>query len=181
MKVEFRTAVLRNLRKLLETCKIGDTELTDRVHIGRLVFGPEMTGTFISIIEPPVDFSKFNTQPVSDAVKTDWHLLIQGFMKSSDNVELCENAYAFLANVKTVLYNTRNVRDGGNILGLGFNRKGVGQVYQQEQACSVLDLQVGSGVVRPDEIVQNCINFWLEVSLSIVENPLNPFVQLGDN
>lgn len=174
--IEFRTAVLLNLQKVLETCKYNDKPLTGKVHLYELKFGTEQDDVFISIIEPPVDFSKFATKPYSTMVENELHVLVQGYMKGTDHDELFRNAMAFLADAKRVLYEARNKGRGEKTLDLGPSSIQT----KNDEICggsNVFDIQVGNGVIRPDEIVENNMNFWLEVSIKLIECPLKPFVK----
>lgn len=175
--VPFRYLILKQLQALVEQCYCGDESLKGRVHIGRMDYGSETQSPFVAFIEPPLDFSTFKVKPFSQAATYDWHVLVQGFTSgiASNGDKTSKDCYAFLADVRKLLYATRIGKNNQvNILNLG----GIQGSLNEGQSNLILDLQIGAGVIRPDERVPDRCNFWLELSFQLAESVKEPFVKI---
>lgn len=134
-------------------------DLTDAVFRGRTMFGATDPLPMVSIIEPAVPEEIIPTAHKNPNAAYPWPLIVQGFVQD-DFLNPCDPAYRLMAEVKQVLTQEK-VRDRGyNSFGLG-NR--------------LYDLNIGQGIVRPNEEVNGSAFFWLAISASIVEDMLNPW------
>jgi hypothetical protein len=121
----------------------------------------------ISVLEDPRNVEQDAASNGSPASKGSWNLLVQGFVEDdSDNPT--DPAYQLLAEVKKALIAAReagapSVNSSANYLGLG-----------NKTPC-VMDIRLGSGVVRPADEFSAKAYFWLPVTLDLAEDHSQPF------
>lgn len=164
----FRLAVLIALTNLFERINPADGytyDLTGRVHRGRLVFGEDDAVPLISILEAPLPDSELPTPLASGIWHGPWRLMIQGWV-DDDKANPTDPAHFLMADIKRALANERKRAI----------QPGKGNTMLNMPKGRVSDIIVGPGVVRPpEEGVQELANFYLSVTLEIVENMSDPY------
>lgn len=134
---------------------------SERVIRGRDRFGEGDPLPFVSILEDFRANAVAHGGEASTKGKSEWKLLIQGFVKD-DPVHKTDAAYVLAADVVKALIAARAQRY--SILGLG------------EKMPCVVDLKMDHPVVRPpDGEISSVSFFFLTVTLTLVEDMQNPF------
>lgn len=158
--------VLQGLTEVFKGIRKDDGyafDIGERVYRGRLNYGDEEKGaTFISIIEPPQPQEQQPLPgPGGSELTGSWDLVIQGFTPE-DRANPSDPAQYLLADMKRALglHRRANMRGERNYLGM---------------ANTVLDIQVGTGVVRPPDDLSISAYCYLIVRLTIVEDTANPY------
>jgi len=165
----FRVRVIEGLESALEEINTANgypVDLTDAVLWGRTRYDEADPLPMVSLLEPPVppDWDKAMMTKVYGA--GDWPLLVQGFVPD-DYEKPTAAAYALAAAVKRRLAIEKFTDNASNIFGMGPKTRRDGN--------HVLDLFIGSEVVRPADEQSAKAFFWLPLSLKIVENHLQPY------
>jgi len=170
----FRLRVQKALTAALKeiTPANGDThdlsDVTDRTGLteakvvrGRDTFGDGDPLPLVCILEDPRMLDANNADDGYTASSGDYRLFVQGFVED-DRENPTDPAYLLVAEVIRAL--VRQKKDRFNILGLG-----------DTKPC-VESMVIGQPVVRPgDDIVSSVANFYLPVTLKLVEDLEEPF------
>lgn len=135
------------------------TNMVDRVKRGRLIFGEKDPVPMISILEVPIPLDQIVPPPDSTYSNGTWELLIQGFAKDDPDYPT-DPAHVLMAATKKRLAEEKRKNRDFKLLGMGKH---------------ITDLRIGAGVVRPPDEVSAKAYFWLNLSLDIVEDLLDPF------
>lgn len=184
----FRLRVLKALTAALKTITVADGyrhDLADKSDVqhgvtvteafvfrGRQQFGDDDPLPMVSVLEHPRALDALLAPGGEQDRIGEWDLLIQGFVKD-DPDNPTDPAHRLAADVIVCLAKEGRRRkpslDGGagepDILGLGFR-----------EPC-VTKLAIGSPVVRPADGVNSSQSFfWLTLTLTLAEDPENPFV-----
>ena len=176
--VVLRLRILRNLQAWLEGTDAAAfgilddsdnalTDFTDRAFRGRMTYGDKDPLPMLSILEVPIPLDQIVPPPDSSYSSGSWELLIQGFAVDDPNYPT-DPSHVMMAAVKKRLaqakVQTKNYRESGvgefQILGMGPHITG---------------MQIGAGVVRPPDEVSVKAYFWLNLTLDVVEDLLDPF------
>lgn len=160
----FRLRVLKALTAALQTITPANGytfDLSTSVFRGRRVFGDNDPIPLVSILEAPVAESPLVSPEGGRQSKISWDLLLQGFV-DDDYENPSDPAHALLAEVKKALIaERRRTKQQGHILGMG---------------SPMVDLIIGSGVVRPpEEHISEKAHFWMSVTIVFVENLDDPY------
>lgn len=136
-----------------------------RVQRGRLIVGDDDPSTLVTIIEPPTAVEPQQTGPDNTGRATEWDILIQGWAKNDKDNEAADLAYVLAADVTKALaaekQKTKTGRPGvPDLLGMGGK---------------VIDIRIGTSVVRPTEDLTDYGVFFLILTLKISEDMANPF------
>lgn len=161
----FRLRVLKNLTEALKQITPANGYVNDvsgSVFRGRLMFGEGDPLPLVSILEAPIPDVPIQTPAGGRSNSTTWSLLIQGFIED-DFQNPTDPAHLLLADVKRALVAERakDRERPPNILSMGGR---------------VTNLEIGAGVVRPpEEHVAEAANFWLSVTITLVEKLDDPY------
>lgn len=130
-----------------------------RVVRGRLHYGDNDPLPLVSIVEPPLSPDPMPTQrqTANLARVTDWDLIVQGWAQDDPN-NPTDIAYQMEAEVRRRLALSRVVSTSGEATILGFS-EGV-----------ILNMAIGSPVVRPNEHISEQAVFYLVLTLQIAED-----------
>lgn len=150
----------------------GDGEATSRVYRGRMYFGDDGNGggdplPMLSVLEgvsPADDVAELVRG--ATAAQVEWPLMIQGFLQD-DKENPTDPAYILLADVRRRLAVEKNNRRKPNRA----DRTIFGFTDDQ-----IIDMHIGSGVVRPADDVSAQAWFWLNVTLEIIDKADEPYV-----
>jgi hypothetical protein len=159
----FRLRVLKNLTTALEEIAIADGyehDLDGKVFRGRRLFGENDALPLISILEVPIPLDQIDADSTANPNKLGpWGLMIQGFVED-DPDNPTDPAYRLLADVQKRLMLERI---NGSRIGetLGFK--------------AVYDLTLGGASVRPADDVSSKAYFWLNFSITVVEDLSDPY------
>lgn len=134
-----------------------------KVFRGRATYGENSPLPMVSIIEDPREQQLVSADSSSGNPTTSgpWRLLIQGFVED-DFANPTDPAYRLEADVRRAL--AQEIRENGpkrNLLGLGPK--------------VVTEIKFGRGIVRPPDEVSSKAYFWLPLTLTLVENNVEPF------
>lgn len=146
----------------------GDGVMTSRVYRGRMAFGDDGDGggdpvPMLSVLEGVQPGDEVSEPPVNAVVgEYAWPLIVQGFVQD-DKVNPTDPAYVLLADVRRRLVQEKKRRVGHSRNILGFDEN------------NVIDLHVGTGVVRPADDVSAKAWFWLSLELTILDNADDPY------
>lgn len=173
----FRLKVMKALTDAIKQASVsegfsfdlGDTDLPGnrkQAHVfrGRTEFGESDPLPVVSILEAPKQPDGVEARS-SSIVRTDWELLIQGFVRD-DKDNPTDPAYLLSADVVRLLAAEKKKEYGGGagILGLGVGTQ------------NVFGLVIGEPVHRPaDGETSSQAHFYLPVILKLVEDRENPF------
>jgi len=158
----FRLRVLDALTECLKGITVANgysTDMAGAVFRGRVRFGTDDPLPMLAILEPPEGEDPDLAAESSAKAKSDWPLVIQGFVKD-DFDHPTDPAHMLLADVKRALIKQRTGADARNILGMG------GRVY---------GLRIGAGTCRPPDDISDKAYFGLPIVLRIAEDLENPF------
>ncbi len=161
-EVPFRLEILNRMTTALEAVAIEDGYLHDlegKVFRGRARYGENDPLPLVSIIEDPRPIDGVEASRGAQTRVTPWRLIVQGFVED-DPANPTDPAYRLAADVAKALSALRTSRDKGQYI-LGIKR--------------IDDLGIASPIVRPPDDVSDKAYFWLPVTLSLVEDPANPF------
>lgn len=164
MKEPFRLRVLKALAAALE--EIGPAsgyqfDLAGRVFRGRDMFGDNDPVPMLCILECVEQTTPLESRqpPSSGLIASSWDLQVQGFV-DDDFDNPTDPGHWLMAEVKRRLAAER-VRDRQyNILGMGGR---------------VTELKFSPGIVRPADELSGKAYFWLRVTVTVVENLLDPY------
>lgn len=159
----FRLRVLKELTALLQTITVANGykhDLDEAVFRGRLYYGDDDVLPMISILESPLPLDQLPTPTSNPNSSGEWEIVLQGFAQD-DAENPTDPAYSLIADVKQALTKHRcdNARDH-NLLNMG--------------GC-VIDIKVGSGVVRPSDDISSRAYFWMSLNLEIAEDLAKPY------
>ena len=161
-----RLEIQKRLTAALEEITITNGylfDLTGNVHRGRMAYGHETPLPALSILEPPIPMDQLPPPATSTTQSGPWELIIQGFVKD-DRENPTDPAHVLMADVKRRLASERAKanwdRPEEGILGLGRN---------------VLNLYIGTGVVRPPDDVSAVAYFWVQIMLDLAEDIAEPY------
>lgn len=162
----FRLRVLNGMTACLEGITIANGykfDLAGHVFRGRLIYGEETDLPFVSIVEPPLPIEPLESPRGSEASNGLWNLLLQGFIED-DSDHPTDIAHMLMADVKKALAVERKNRSArATSPGIfGMNHR-------------VEDIIISGGVVRPPDETSAVANFWLDVTLRIVEDLADPY------
>ncbi len=168
----FRLRVIEALDACLEEITIANgyaVDLTDSVLWGRTRYDEDDPLPMVSLLEPPVPSEWEQSLGPKVQAKGSWPLLVQGFVPD-DRDRPTAPAYVLAAQVKRRLAVEKfnNKRPGSpGIFGMGPQSNANGN--------SVVDIIIGSEVIRPADEQSSKAFFWLPVTLLISENHLQPY------
>lgn len=166
----FRARIMLALEAVLEEITIADgysKDMTGAVLWGRVRYDENDPLPMISLLEPPVPPDWSNAAGSKVVGDGNWPLLVQGFVKD-DYERPTEEAYFLAADAKRRLALEKFRDRGQDILGMGpRNNNGSGN--------AVLDMFIGSEVIRPSDEQSSKAFFWLPLTLKITENHLQPY------
>ncbi len=160
-----RLRVLKNLTAALNRITKDNgynSDVGPNVFRGRLIFGEGDSLPLVSILEAPIPDVPIQTPRGGTTNMTTWSLLLQGFVEDYYQTPT-DPAHILMADVKRVLAEERAKGRGRepNILSMGV---------------VVDNLEVGAGVVRPpEEHASEKANFWLSVTITLVEKLDDPY------
>lgn len=158
----FRLRVLKALNAALEeiTPANGYTfDLSGRVYRGRDIFGNDEEPPFVAILEAIEQDENIPSPQAGGTIKGPWTLQIQGFAPD-DRDHPTDPAHALMADVKKRLIQERLRERQYNIL---------------DMEGKVVEMRISQGVVRPADEVSSVAYFWLRMTLTVVENLLDPY------
>lgn len=168
----FRLRVLIALTELLQTVTPANGyqfDLSDDESVvrGRLFLGDREPVYMVSLIEPPNAVEPVRSRGVDNTTRAaEWDILIQGWARDDEDNQECDLAYALAADVHKALAvelkKTQTGRPGAPNL-LGFNGR-------------VIEMKIGTPVIRPSEEVTGYGVFYTILTLKIGEDIGNPFV-----
>lgn len=138
-------------------------DLTGAVFRGRDIFGYDAPLPMVSILESVEDDEQVPSPKTSGMSTGPWSLQLQGFAQD-DRFNPTDPAHFLMADVKKRLIQERMRNRQYDILGLGDN---------------VIEMRMGSGVVRPPDEISSVAYFWLRLTLTVVENLNDPFAEPG--
>lgn len=161
-----RLEVHKRLTDVLKEISIANgyaVDLNEQVYRGRIVFGSETPVPAIAILEVPIPLELMPPPADSTVVSGPWELMVQGWVED-DRENPTDPAHVLMADVKRCLAKEKkranwDDEDDG-IFGLGRN---------------VVNLYIGSGVVRPPEEVSSKAYFWLTITVDLAEDLENPY------
>jgi hypothetical protein len=171
-----RLKVLKGLTALVKTITpangyqsdlsdfVDDGIIRSRVFRGRSIFGEGDPLPMISILEMPREPSQMETPPGATVYSAPWELMVQGFVPD-DKDNPTDPAHQLLADVEKALIAERAKRGQTPAM----------RTYALLGQPCVTDIVLSRGVVRPPEEVSSKAFFWLIVTLTMVEDLLNPF------
>jgi hypothetical protein len=166
----FRVRVILALEAALEEISIADgysKDMAGAVLWGRVRYDEQDPLPMISLLEPPVPPEWSNSLGPKVVGEGNWPLLVQGFVKD-DFARPTEEAYFLAADAKRRLAIEKQRDRGQDIFGMGpRNNNGSGN--------AVLDMFIGSEVIRPSDEQSGKAFFWLPLTLKIAENHLQPY------
>lgn len=146
----------------------GETIVEESVFRGREYFGDTDPLPMVSVLEHPRALEGLLAGDGGQDQVVEWDLLIQGFVKD-DKENPTDPADQLSAQVIAALaaQSQRKLPDGGrNLFGLGW-----------KMPC-VQKMAIGSPIVRPaDGVNSSQAFFWLTLSLTLVEDPKNPYAE----
>lgn len=159
-----RLRILRKLTTWLEGVDgvlfdLGVNDMAGRVFRGRVIFGESDPIPMLSILENPIPLDQIDSPSDSVDSTGDWELLVQGFA-DDDKDNPTDPAHVLMAATKSRLAELMQQNKDFAILGMGKH---------------ITKIRVGSGVVRPPDEISAKAYFWLGLSLTVVENLLDPF------
>lgn len=168
MAEPFRLVVQKRLTAALEGITVANGYQSDigpgRVFRGRLYYGDQDPIPMISILEEPIA-SETDLEPLDgQGGSTPYNLMIQGFVQD-DPENPTDPAHVLMADVKKVLAALNKERATTDRV-LAF----------PDKAPTVLGIEFGGGVVRPPDDLSAKAYFWLRVTLSLVEDNEDPYV-----
>lgn len=162
----FRLRVLKALTTTIQGVTPANGyqfDLSTSVFRGRMHFGSGDPLPMVSILEVPLQESPRQSPPRGRVVEIEWDLWLQGFIED-DLTNPSDPAHYLMAEVRKVLQSERqrkSNREDSDILGMGL---------------SIVDLWMGAGIVRPpEEHVSEKANFWLPLTVQMVENVVDPY------
>lgn len=170
MPEPFRLSVLKNLTSLLQTITPANGysfDMSESVFRGRAIYGDDDPVPMISIIETPIPEDAIAAPVEAHDSYSDWNLLVQGWV-ADDPLNPTDPAHYLMAEVKQALAKEKlkyRTFTPGN--------PGPGLLNMSGKVDKII---VGTGVVRPADELNAHANFWLSISLKIVEDNLNPYV-----
>jgi hypothetical protein len=166
----FRLQILKALTASLEATDLTDfgvyasdgvtllTSMVGRVFRGRIAFGDDDPLPMLSVLEVPIPLDQIVSPEDSSYSAGTWELLIQGFAVE-DAIHPTDPAHVLMAAVKKRLAYEKRRNRSFQILGFKALR----------------DMRIGAGVVRPPDEISSRAYFWLNLSLDITEDLLEPF------
>lgn len=175
----FRLRVLKAITAALKTITPANAyqhDLADKmehgvamahVYRGRTEYGTNDPLPLVSILEHPRALEAL-LAPDNDSQRVgEWDLLIQGWVKD-DPLNPTDPAHRLVADVIACLAKEGKRKGSSpgepNILGLGYRMP------------MVKSLAIGSPIVRPaDGVISSQSNFWLTLTLELVEDAEKPF------
>lgn len=141
-----------------------------RVYRGRAFFGAGDPLPMVAVLERPDPADPLADPPLPARRQSyDWHLVVQGFV-ADDKLNPTDPADILLCDVKRRLAIERDRRDPSGKLPDAFGLGG------RREKNRIEELSFGAGVVRPADEVSANAYFWLGLTLSVIEDPLFPFV-----
>lgn len=170
----FRLKILIALTDLIKTVTPENgyqMDLSDlcenelRVIRGKLFLGDDDPDDIVSILEPPTAVEPVPQRaPDNQDRMNEWDILVQGWAKDDRHNQPCDRAYVLAAEVQKAIASALPVRQTGrpgatNILGFGPR---------------ILEMKIGTPVVRPTEAITGFGVFYLILTLKIVEDMANP-------
>lgn len=161
----FRLRVLKGLTTALEGIMIANGfkhDLAGKVFRGRNIFGADDPLPMLSILETPLPIEAVEPPQFGTTFfNPTWDLLIQGFV-DDDKDNPTDPAHVLVADVMQRLgqERKRENRKGIDIFGLGNKVDG---------------LSIASPVVRPADELSAYAQFWLRITLKIVEDVETPY------
>lgn len=132
---------------------------------GRLFTGDNDPLPCVTIVEPPLSIEQMRAQPDNPARVTEWDLLIQGWVPD-DRKRPSDMAYVLAADVTRRLALEKKRPDARPIHNVGHNFFG----FEQR----ITNIRIGSPVVRPPDRESPNAQFFLILTLQIVEDMANP-------
>lgn len=165
-----RLRILKALTAHLEGTGVGEPRfglpegLTGKVFRGRAIFGEDDPLPMLCILETPIPLDPLRVPPDATLSAGTWELMIQGFAED-DKDNPTDPAHVLMAAVKKRLAQLKDQNrqfpgKGPQILGMGK---------------AITDVKIGAGVVRPADEVSAKAYFWLNFSLDVTENLVDPF------
>jgi hypothetical protein len=154
--------ILENIRTALTEIVAGadyfNTLTADQVHVGRAKFDETDTLPFVSILEAPIPPEQMKTSKGGAILAGKWELFVQGFVKDGAKSEkfLTKDAYRLKQDVVTRLLQEREKL---NVVGMPQKLFDVGNIE---------DIDVGRGVVRPDDERSGVCFFWTPLTINLV-------------
>lgn len=161
----FRLRVLKALSTALEEINPDNGysfDMRGKVFRGRDMFGDHDPIPMLCILESVEQTTPLESSQPTGAgeIKSYWDLQVQGFV-DDDFDHPTDPAHFLMAEVKKRLVQER-IRDRQyNIFGLGGR---------------VTELKFSPGIVRPADELSGKAYFWLRVTLTLVENLVDPYV-----
>lgn len=133
-----------------------------KVFRGRNIFGENDPLPMLSILETPLPIEAIPTPEAGTTQYTPtWDLLIQGFVQD-DPEDPTDPAHILVADVLQALAKERKRRGGKSSNIFGMNGK-------------VDDIVIANPVVRPPDELSSRAQFWLRITLKIVEDMESPY------
>jgi hypothetical protein len=165
---DIRLRIVQGLRDKLKEITIANGyrfDMQDSVFINRAFFGDNDPLPMISILEPPIQPATIPPSYQGNVITYDYNLIVQGFMKDERGKDTeAEQAYRLMSDVKRILacelkgqQSSLRARD---IFGVG---------------SKLSDVQIAAGSVRPPDEVSNKAYFWLNLTMKVSEDMINPF------
>lgn len=161
----FRLRVLKALTAVIENVgqQADDVNvLQGMVFRGREYYGDDEPLPMVSLLEPPLSVDRLPSTEANPDTFGDWDILVQGWVKD-DKLNPCDPAYQLSAEVIRAIALERMKWQGPgrrNLLGEGE---------------SIVDIVIGSPIVRPPDVTSARACFYLIVTLRISEDLTNPF------
>lgn len=169
MPEPFKLRVLRNLVAELKTIRPANgytSDLSSSVFMGRTEYGDTDPLPMLSILEPPVAPDQLPQPRNSSVTNGDWDLLLQGFCQDDHN-DPTVPAYKLMAEVHMCLAMIKH--------GPEAERAKTGKSVPILGIQGVDDMRIGTGVVRPPDEISAKAYFWLNITLGITEDYLQPY------
>jgi hypothetical protein len=174
-KIPLKTYILRNIRQHLEGINPGNGyfhDLTDSVFFGRISYGDSDPLPMVSIIEPPLPPEPYALEYRGSRQYYPWRIVIQGFTrdKKGDRQDT-EPSYLLAAEVLKRMHEeiSKKTKDAS------FFPNADARLFGTDK---LVDASLILNSVRPPDEVSSKAYFWQVYDLKIVEDFLDPFVEI---
>ena len=164
-----RLEIHKRLTAALEEITVANgyvTDLAGKVFRGRALYGDSDPLPMVSILEVPIPIDQRPMPGESALGSGGWELMIQGFAVD-DRDNPTDPAHLMLADVRKRLAIERRKLSWGPTQGATWGVLGLGR--------TIVNMQIGPGVVRPPDEISAKAYFWLTFELELAEDLADPY------